>query len=128
MYPSLHKCSSPKEILISPKGHLRCSVPIRMGHQSYQNFHSSFLQAHVWTFHEKNSPLLRMDHNNFCHLIHHIYNNWAHYGVQVTSSSLFYLLIAGRHTDETSAPLEPSGTSRSHITVMMKGLLSSPPL
>jgi hypothetical protein len=126
VYPSLHKCSSPRKVLTSPKGHLCRSVPIRMGHQSYQNFHSSFLQAHVWTFHEKNSPLLRMDYNNFRHLIHHIYYNWTHYGVQVTSFSLSYLLIAVRHANETSAPSEPSGTSRSHITVMTKGLLSSP--
>jgi hypothetical protein len=114
--------------LTSPKGHLRSSVPIRMGYQSYQNFHPSFLQAYVCTFHEKNSPLFRMGHNSFLRRVHHIYDNWTHHGVQVTSSSLSYLPIIDKHTDGASAPLELSGISRSHITVMMKGLSSSPPL
>src|ERR1700722_2470828 len=113
-------------MLISPKGYLGCSVPIRMGHQFNQNFHSSFLQAYVRTFHEKNSPLLCMGHNSFRRLIHHIYNNCTHHGMQVTSSSPSYLPITDKHTDEASAPLGPSGISRSHITVIMKGLLSSP--
>jgi hypothetical protein len=69
---------------MSSKGHVRCSVPLCVGHQSYQNFRTSFLPANVCTFDEKSSPLFRMGNNNFRHLVQHIYNNYTHYGVQVT--------------------------------------------
>jgi hypothetical protein len=74
-------------LLISPTGHLRGTIPIRLGDQPHQDIHPSLLQADVSARYKKSASLLRLGNNGLRGVLYYIYHNRTHYCLQVNFPS-----------------------------------------